>query len=33
MMAKEQKSIDRHLLVEVLKICHTNEIDANQAKM
>ncbi len=32
-MAEEQKIINRHLLAEVFKICHTCEIKADQAKM
>jgi hypothetical protein len=33
MMAQEQKIINRHLLVEVLKIYHTCETEVDQAKM
>jgi hypothetical protein len=33
MMAKEQKKLNRHLLVEVFKICHTSEIETNHVKM
>ncbi len=33
MMVKEQKIIDRHLLVEVLNFFHTSETKANHAEM
>jgi hypothetical protein len=33
MMVKEQKIIDRHLLVEVFKIFHTSETKADHAKL
>ncbi len=33
MLGEEQRIIDKHLLVEVLKFCHIGEIKANQAKM
>ncbi len=33
MLKEEQKIIDKHLLEEVLKICHIRETEANQAKM
>jgi hypothetical protein len=33
MMVEEHKIIDKHLLVEVFKIYHTCEIEANWAKM
>ncbi len=33
MLGEEQRIIDKHVLAEVFKICHTGEIEADQAKM
>ncbi len=32
-MAEEQRIINRHLLAEVLKICHISEIEVDQVKI
>ncbi len=33
MLGDEQRIIDKHVLAKVLRLCHTKETEADQAKM